>query len=151
MAKIENWALKFEQIPIKNALPPIKIYAADFRNNKDEVRAVGGLHSILYNIKEDRITFKVEEGHFTYFNVLYETHIEKNYLKKIRVEDTDYGSIASIPQALKKKKLYLDVYLEKEHIEEWRDYVLYLVKDDMPDLYYYYQESNRTRSLESCW
>jgi hypothetical protein len=107
--------LKFEQIPIKNALPPIKIYAADFRNNKDEVRAVGGLHSILYNIKEDRITFKVEEGHFTYFNVLYETHIEKNYFKKIRVDGTDYGSIASIPQALKKKALFGRIFRKRAH------------------------------------
>jgi hypothetical protein len=98
--------LKFEQVPTKGALPPIKIYAANFRNNKDEVRAVGGFHSILYNIKEDKITFKVEEGHFTYFNVLYETHIEKNYFLKIRVEGADYGSIASTPQALKKRSTW---------------------------------------------
>ena len=74
----------------------------------------------MYKIEEDRIVFKIDDGGFTHFSLLYEIHIEK-------------------------------VYVEKEHLGEWDDYVLYLVKDDMPDLYYYYQESNRKRPLASYW
>ena len=105
----------------------------------------------MYKIEEDRIVFKIDDGGFTHFSLLYETHIEKNYFKKIRTKGVDYDSLEHIPQGLKKKKIYLEVYVEKGHLEEWDDYVLYLVKDDMPDLYYYYQESNRKRPLASYW